>query len=49
MFSLGFDEGKLIFPPHSRQLSDYYFSCGVGVWGRGRHGDGGGVFFLILT
>ncbi len=35
---LGFDEGELIFPPRSRQLSDY-FSCG---------GEGGGVF-LILT
>jgi hypothetical protein len=43
-FDLGFDEGELIFPPHSRQLSDY-FSLGGG--GRGRHGEGGGVFFIL--
>jgi hypothetical protein len=39
---LGFDGGELIFPPHSRQLSDY-FSC-VGALGGGGIGVG---FFLF--
>jgi len=56
---LGFDGGELIFPPHSRQLSDY-FSCGGDFhfpsylcefffffFGGGGGGLGGGVFFIL--